>query len=158
MNFGNACGGAYYTTPDGKETKMMASCSAIGADISYCQEKGKKVLLSIGGASSDVYVASESTAKDFADHLWGAFGPKKSSWSGPRPFGDACVDGFDFDIESQAANITGAEDFGYATMVDHLRSLYAAETKTYYISGAPQCVIPDSHLSDAISKSVFDFM
>lgn len=157
-NFGNACGGSYYKSPDGKETRLLESCAQIGSDIQYCQAQGKKILLSLGGASPDVYVASESSAKDMADFLWGAFGPSKPDWTGPRPFGDACVNGFDFDIESQAANITGPVDFGYATMVDHFRQLYNAEEETYYISAAPQCIVPDSHLSDAISKSIFDFM
>ena len=93
-----------------------------------------------------------------ADFLWGAFGPVKSSWEGPRPFGDACVDGFDFDIESEADKISGPVNFGYATMVDHFRHLFNEEVGTYYISAAPMCVVPDSHLSDAISKSIFDFM
>ncbi len=93
-----------------------------------------------------------------ADFLWGAFGPVKETWEGPRPFGDASIDGFDFDIESEADKINGPVDFGYATMVDHLRHLYAQEEGTYYISAAPQCIIPDSRLSDAISKSIFDFM
>ncbi|KAI9871312.1 MAG: hypothetical protein M1830_003040 [Pleopsidium flavum] len=44
-------------------------------------------------------------------------------------------------------------------MINHLRTLYALETtKTYYISGAPQCVVPDAHLADAIEKSWFDFL
>jgi chitinase len=157
-DFGNACGGSYYKSPDGKQTKLLESCPLIGSDIKYCQAQGKMILLSLGGAQPDVYIASESSAKDMAEFLWGAFGPVKNSWNGPRPFGDVSVDGFDFDIESEAARITGPVDFGYAIMVDHFRHLYAAEDKTYYISGAPQCVIPDSHLSDAISKSIFDFM
>jgi chitinase len=157
-DFGNACGGSYYKSPEGKQTKLLESCPGMASDIKYCQSKGKKILLSLGGSSSDVYIASESSAKDMADFLWGAFGPSKTSWEGPRPFGDACVDGFDLDIESHASNITGSVDFGYATMVDQFRSLFDKEEKTYYISGAPQCAIPDSHLSDAISKSIFDFM
>lgn len=157
-NFGNACGGSYYRTPEGKETRLLASCSQIGSDIKYCQARGKKILLSLGGAQPDVYLASDSSAKAFTDFLWGAFGPVKQSWEGPRPFGDACVDGFDFDIESHKEKIIGEEDFGYATMVDRFRELFAQEAETYYISGAPQCIIPDSHLSDAISRSVFDFM
>jgi chitinase len=157
-NFGNACGGSYYTSPDGKETRLLESCPLIGSDIEYCQAKGKKILLSLGGAATDVYIASESSAIGMADFLWGAFGPAKDTWDGPRPFGDVCVDGFDFDIESKAADITGPTDFGYATMVDHFRELFKEEAKTYYVSAAPQCIIPDSHLSDAISKSIFDFM
>lgn len=156
-DFGNACGG-YYKTPEGVQTRFLASCPQIGNDIQYCQARGKTILLSLGGGSPDVYIASEQSAKDMADFLWGAFGPKKDTWAGPRPFGDVSVDGFDFDIESDPAKIKGPADFGYATMVDHFRHLFVGEAKKYYISAAPQCEIPDSHLSDAISKSIFDFM
>lgn len=157
-NFGNACGGSYYKSPDGKETRLLESCPLIASDIKYCQAQGKKVLLSLGGGSPDVYLASDSSAKDMADFLWGAFGPAKEDWEGPRPFGDASIDGFDLDIESEADKIVGPVDFGYATLVDRLRHLYDQEEATYYISASPQCIIPDSHLSDAISKSIFDFM
>lgn len=116
-------------------------------------------MLSIGGLELDVYLASDPSASAFADFLWGAFGPLKPSWTGPRPFGDVCVDGFDFDIESDATHIPTAVDFGYATMVDRFRGLFALEVgKTYYISAAPQCLVPDAHLADAISKSIFDYM
>lgn len=156
-DFGNACGG-YYKSPEDKETRFLQSCPLIAKDIEYCQSKGKKILLSLGGASPSVFIASESSAVEFADFLWGAFGPGKQTWNGPRPFGYVSVDGFDFDIESQAESITGSVDFGYATMVDHFRHLFSQEDETYYISAAPQCVLPDAHLSDAISKSIFDFM
>ena len=43
-------------------------------------------------------------------------------------------------------------------MINTLRGLYALEDKTYYISGAPQCVVPDAHLAPAISSSWFDFV
>lgn len=157
-NFANACGGSYYTSPDGKETLLLNSCPLIGEDIKYCQTQGKKVLLSLGGASPDVFIASDESAEKFADFLWGAFGPEQLSWEGPRPFGDASVDGFDFDIESEADKISGPVDFGYATMVDRFRHLYEGEEKTYYISASPQCIIPDARLSDAISKAIFDFL
>ena len=45
-------------------------------------------------------------------------------------------------------------------MITTLRSFYdlEAEKKDYYISGAPQCVVPDAHLAKAISNSWFDFI
>jgi chitinase len=78
-------------------------------DINFCKEQGVKVLLSIGGVynpvlGSDYEVSSPENGVEFADFLWGAFGPFQESWTGPRPF-DASptehtvVDGFDFDIE-----------------------------------------------------------
>jgi chitinase len=163
MNFGNACGG-FYTTSGGQMTQLLASCPGIEADIKACQANGKKILLSLGGGSATgAYIASETSAVAFADFLWGAFGPQTDEWTAagnPRPFGDAVVDGFDFDIESLAADIPTTIDFGYAAMANEFRRLFGLSTssQTFYLSAAPQCIVPDGHLADAISKAVFDFM
>ena len=117
-----------------------------------------------GGAATGAYLASDTTAVAFADFLWGAFGPVTDEWTtagNPRPFGSAVVDGFDFDIESLAADIPTAIDFGYATMANEFRSLFgscADKTQTFYLSAAPQCIVSDGHLADAISNAVFDFL
>jgi chitinase len=83
------------------DTKLLSGCHQIAEDIPTCQAAGKTILLSLGGGGNDKYkITSEQSAIDFADFLWGAFGPKTVAWgTGPRPFGDAVVDGFDFDIE-----------------------------------------------------------
>ena len=165
-NFANACGGAYYTTSGGQTTQLLASCTDMEADIKTCQNNGKKILLSLGGGSATgAYIASDTSAVAFADFLWGAFGPVTDAWTSaqnPRPFGDAVVDGFDFDIESLAADIPTATDSGYAAMANHFRSLFASSTdtssQTFYLSAAPQCIVPDSHLANAISEAAFDFL
>jgi chitinase len=165
-NFGNACGSGVYTNSKGT-TELLSGCAAIGAGITACQAAGKKVLLSIGGAApGNGYFKSSASPAAFADFLWGAFGPQQQAWvnSGkPRPFGSASVDGFDFDIESTFATNPSdspgnAENYGYDLMINELRSLYAASGGTYYISGAPQCIIPDAHLNEAITRSWFDFI
>ena len=122
-------------------------------------------MLSLGGVSATaVHLASDTTAVAFADFLWGAFGPVTDAWTtagSPRPFGNAVVDGFDFDIESLAADVPNAVDFGYATMANEFRRLFATCTeipKSFYLSAAPQCIVQDGHLADAISKAVFDFL
>jgi chitinase len=124
--------------------------------------------LSIGGAyPANGYLKNANSAKSFADFLWGAFGPYSSTWvsnGNPRPFGTASVDGFDFDIETTiATNPTdnggnNPENYGYNLMINELRSLYAASGGTYYISGAPQCILPDAHLSQAMTSAWFDFI
>lgn len=45
----------------------------------------------------------------------------------------------------------------YEYFVTKLRSLFPSGGN-YYISGAPQCVIPDARLGNALSKSWFDFV
>ncbi|KAK1141946.1 Chitinase 2 [Aspergillus melleus] len=100
-------------------------------------------------------ILSETDAPLFTDFLWGAFGPIDDAWvamNGPRPFGDVVVDGFDFDIEHNGG-------FGYAIMIDRFREHFGLNPdRTFYISGAPQCSIPDQQLGLAIAASVFDFV
>lgn len=81
--------------------------------------------------------------------------------STPRPFGDAVVDGFDLDIESAVGNGVTTADLsaGYSSLISDLRVYFRLDpSKTYYISGAPQCVVPDAHLADAIETASFDFL
>ncbi|KAI9715854.1 MAG: hypothetical protein M1812_005674 [Candelaria pacifica] len=162
-NFGNQCEDDYYTTPDGTKSQLLSNCQNIVQDIPYCQSLGKKIFLSIGGGYPINYeIKNDASAVAFANFVWGAFGPKKHAWTGPRPFGDIDVDGFDFDIESLITPAPADPSYqyrGYATMITRLRELYATELgKTYYISGAPQCQLPDVHLADAIQNAWFDFI
>ena len=61
-------------------------------DIKTCQDAGKIVLLSLGGAIGDYGFSSSSEAETFATTLWNLFGGGTSS---TRPFGSSIVDGFD---------------------------------------------------------------
>lgn len=104
-NFGSHCGAAVYSK-NGVDSKLRSSCTEIAQDIPYCQSKGKKVILSIGGEPNqytDYTLSSVTAGRDFATFLWGAFGPYNATFDGPRPFDTAgthvSVDGFDFDIE-----------------------------------------------------------
>jgi chitinase len=110
------------------------SCSS---DIKTCQDKGKTILLSIGGATySEGGFTSSDAATAGAQLIWETFGPSKNG-SAHRPFGDAVVDGFDFDFESTVSNM---EVFG-----NEIRSLMDADTsKKYFLTAAPQCVYPDA--------------
>lgn len=124
---------------------------------------GKKILLSLGGAAPNNQVLNnDDSAEYLGNFLWRAFGPNKEAPDStfPRPFGDASVDGFDLDIENvlQPGEDPADLDRGYGTLVDVLRSHYALEPREYYISGAPQCVVPDAHLANAIQSSHFDFL
>jgi chitinase len=172
-NFGNQCGQEVFTV-DGKTTKLLSNCPYLGDDITACQETyGKKILLSLGGdGSPNYYFKDIASARYTADFLWGAFGPLTDEWEtagGPRPFGTAVVDGFDFDIESVRSVIPKDDDgnpiknwasLGYANMVKYFRNtLFPKDTsKTYYLSGSPQCSYPDPHLNAAINQAHFDFL
>ena len=171
-NFGNACGSETYTYK-GTKTQLYSNCPDIGTDIAICQKVyGKKVLLSIGGGyPTNYFIKNDTSAVNFANFLWGAFGPVKDEWTstgGPRPFGDAVVDGFDFDIESELSTaptvngkaLTNYKTNGYVKMITTFKNtLYPQDSmKPYYISGAPQCVVPDQHFSGVVENAWFDFL
>lgn len=87
-NFGSACSNY------GKKTTTL-SCAVLAQNISYCQSLGVKVLVSVGGASSNVTLNSSSQATQAAQTLWDIFGAGTGATS-LRPFGNVTVDGFDF--------------------------------------------------------------
>lgn len=69
---------------------QLANCSFMAQDIEDCQNKGKVLTISLGGATGDVGFSSSSQAKDFADTIWNQF---LGGTSDIRPFGDAILDG-----------------------------------------------------------------
>ncbi|RAH48471.1 glycoside hydrolase family 18 protein [Aspergillus brunneoviolaceus CBS 621.78] len=122
----------------------LPNCPQIGNDITTCQQKGKTVILSIGGATySEGGFASDAAAQAGADLVWQTFGPPPSlsgaSKTQPqplRPFGNASVDGFDFDFEATVNKM--------APFANRLRALADADpSKPYFLTAAPQCPYPD---------------
>ena len=86
--------------------------------------------------------------------MWETFGPKASS-SEHRPFGDAVVDGFDFDLESPAPRMEA--------FAKHLRKLMnqASGSKTksrknFYLTAAPQCPFPDQNVGKILNNVSLD--
>ncbi|CAM9012907.1 unnamed protein product [Wickerhamomyces anomalus] len=126
----------------------LLNCPKIGQDIKYCQSKGKKVLLSLGGAVGTYGFTNDQEAESFADVLWNMF---LEGTSDTRPFGDAVIDGIDFDIEN--ANPTG-----YAALGKKLREYFAKGSKDYYLSAAPQCVYPDAGVYELLEQVDMDFI
>lgn len=166
-NFGNACWGDVYQNAQGQNTSLLKTCPYIGEDVIACQQTyGKKIFLSLGGASHlDYYIESAASARKFANFLWAAFGPASATTSDvPRPWGDAGVDGFDFDIESYMnPPPVGRPNYQrafYVEMITRFKNgLFPTDTsKSYYISGAPQCTIPDDHFTEVVAKAWFDFL
>ncbi|CDK29040.1 unnamed protein product [Kuraishia capsulata CBS 1993] len=140
LNFASACSSTF---SDG-----LLDCDEIASDIQTCQDAGKLVLLSLGGASGSYGFASDSDAEGFAGTLWNMFGGGSAD---ERPFGTSVLDGFDFDIENN-------DSTGYAALAKKLRKYYAEDTsKSYYISAAPQCVYPDASVGDLLENADVDF-
>lgn len=146
VNFANA--GDNCTAIDGTS---LLSCPQIEEDIVSCQAAGKTIILSIGGATySEGGFTSTSDAEAAAQSVWALFGSDTTTEN--RPFGDAVVDGFDFDFESATSNML--------PFAQELRSLMDADSsKTYYLSAAPQCPYPDAADNDMLTGDVsFDFL
>ncbi|KAF2823602.1 glycoside hydrolase [Ophiobolus disseminans] len=158
-NFANACGDQWFQHPTDptQNKKLLSHCPGIAPGIAKCRANGKKVLLSLGGGSpTNYYLPSKDVADYFAEFLTSAFGPKKDSWTGPRPFGDEFVDGFDLDLEANANELPSSDLIfaNYAYFVNQLK----AYQPSALISAAPQCQVPDPRLADAIKNSNFDMI
>ena len=94
INFGAACGGQ--TTEMISEAPGLLSCPDLATNITACQSTyGKKVMLSIGGATSQIEFSNASSASTFANTMWNLFGPPGNVDVGLRPFGTVEIDGFD---------------------------------------------------------------
>lgn len=72
--------------------KSLALLTYRRQDIQTCQDAGKVVLLSLGGAIGNYGFSSSSEAQTFATTLWQLFGEGSSD---TRPFGTSVIDGFD---------------------------------------------------------------
>ncbi|SCU96609.1 LAME_0F16820g1_1 [Lachancea meyersii CBS 8951] len=126
----------------------LLRCEQIANDIKKCQSLGKKVLLSMGGSSGSYGFRDDSQATEFATTLWNTFAGGSSS---ERPFNDAVIDGFDFDIENR--NPTG-----YTALAKKLREYFSSANKQYYLSAAPQCFYPDASVGDLLDNVELDFV
>lgn len=94
VNFGAACGGQ--TPAQTAQAPGLLNCPALAGYIKACQETyGKKVLLSIGGATSQLAFTNTAQANAFGDVLWNLFGPPGNVDIALRPFGTVVIDGFD---------------------------------------------------------------
>ncbi|KAF7587656.1 hypothetical protein BBP40_006886 [Aspergillus hancockii] len=126
----------------------LLNCPQIAADIKECQSLGKTILLSIGGATyNEGGFTSEAAAIAGAKVIWETFGPVSNA-AAKRPFGDAVVDGFDFDFEAQVNNMP--------TFANQLRSYFASDTsKKYYTTAAPQCPYPDAADGPMLDGAVY---
>lgn len=118
-------------------------------DIATCQEKGKTILLSIGGATySEGGFKSDDDAKTGAKLMWETFGPVQADSKALRPFGNVSVDGFDFDFEATVLHM--------ATFASELRTLMDQDTsKQYFLTAAPQCPYPDAADKDILNGPIY---
>lgn len=88
INMANSCNAADNGTFEGTS---LAKCQDLAADIATCQDKGKIVTLSLGGATGGSIFADDAAGEAFAQTIWDLFFEGTSE---TRPFGDAVLDGY----------------------------------------------------------------
>ncbi|KID85508.1 chitinase CHIT30 [Metarhizium guizhouense ARSEF 977] len=112
--------------------------SSLVRSIKNCQNKGKPVILSMGGATdySDVQLHSDTQGQQIANTVWNLF-LGGTDHKELRPFGDVKLDGVDLDNETN-------DGTGYLAMTKQFKANFQKDTsKKYYITAAPQCPYPD---------------
>jgi len=125
------------------------NCQKLRNSINICQSRGIKVMLSIGGEYRNTYsLSSPEDASQLADYIWNNF---LGGNSPSRPFGDAILDGVDFDIE-------GGSKLHYATLALKLNDHYKSSRKKFYLTAAPLCIFQDNILQRAINTGLFDYV
>ncbi|KAH9882080.1 hypothetical protein J1614_001252 [Plenodomus biglobosus] len=116
-------------------TIQPMTCPQVEDDIKFCQSRGKTILLSLGGDQGLGFnYTDQASAKGGAQKLWQMFGPPQPNSDVVRPFGSAVIDGFDFDIEGDFANLVAFAN----EMHDLMKSPTNGE-KQYYLAAAPIC-------------------
>ena len=147
INIGPACSGDPTVGAKALNATGLLDCPFLAKNITTCQSLGKKIFLSLGGASGTTNFTSDAQATTFASTVWNLFGGGNKT-SDLRPFGSVTVDGFDIDNEDHSTD-------HYNTFVSALRSTFSGDkTKQYYISSAPQCPRPDESIPLAAMQSM----
>ncbi|XP_031501811.1 acidic endochitinase-like [Nymphaea colorata] len=122
-------------------------CTGLSSDIRSCQQRGVKVLLSLGGGAGSYSLSSTEDARQVAEYLWNNF---LGGTSAGRPLGDAPLDGIDFDIELGSPN--------YFDDLARFLSGYSSRGRKVYLTAAPQCPFPDAMLGPALNTGLFDYV
>ncbi|KAF7814276.1 G-type lectin S-receptor-like serine/threonine-protein kinase CES101 [Senna tora] len=133
-------------------SSSSSPCTDVSSHVRYCQSRGIKVILSIGGGFDTYNLSSPEDARNLSDYLWNNFlyyTDDSSSSSSSRPLGDSTLDGIDFDVEESTPFL---EDLARA-----LKS-HSGETKRVYLSAAPQCPFPDPPLGSVLNTGLFDYV
>ncbi|KAG0212051.1 Chitinase 1 [Mortierella sp. GBA30] len=143
LDFANHCTETY-------PGSTILHCPKMARDIKYCQLQGKVVILSIGGASGSYSISDNAEGQAFAQTIWDLF---LGGSSDTRPFEDAELDGVDLDLEGGATQ-------GYVGFLQALREKFSrsSDTRRYYVTGAPQCPMPDQWIEPMMAASWFDML
>ncbi|KIJ57932.1 carbohydrate-binding module family 5 protein [Hydnomerulius pinastri MD-312] len=143
LNLANTCSTSNNSVFPGTN---LPNCSFMAEDIQACQAAGKIVTISLGGATATPNFADDDEGVAFAHIIWDLFLGGNSIM---RPFGNAILDGIDMDIE-------GGNQTGLVSFFEALRNLMIMDSKSYYITAAPQCPFPDAYIGDTLNSFGFD--
>ncbi|KAJ5572717.1 class III chitinase [Penicillium hetheringtonii] len=112
-----------------------------GIEIKQCQDQGKTILLSLGGATyQEGGWDTPEEAQDMAQQLWKMYGP-----GGATYFGGIAVDGFDFDFEMSMNNL-----LPFTEKLNELKQ----GTSDFFLTAAPQCQWPDQNLASVLTNNM----
>ncbi|PSR88696.1 glycoside hydrolase superfamily [Coniella lustricola] len=126
--------------------------SSVASQITACQTKGIKVMISFGGTStaSNAVFSSDDDAKTAAGYVWDLFLGGTGSAS-LRPFGSVILDGLDVDNETGSGT-------HYDTFLSTLSaSIKSDSSHTYYLSAAPEAHTVDAGDDTSIPESTMKY-
>ncbi|KAJ9605724.1 hypothetical protein H2200_009573 [Cladophialophora chaetospira] len=152
MNMASNCWAPDAAQQAAGATALLDCVHDLSGKIAQCQQQGKKVMISLGGAYGDLTMSSDAQAAQVADTLWELFLSGTNATLAPlRPYGNVVLDGIDIDNElpSAATHLTA--------LVRSLRQLMSTADKAYYLSAAPQCPRPDASISAPNTLPYIDF-
>lgn len=129
---------------------QAGQCVGLSNEIEFCQKRGIKVLLSLGGGIGNYSLSSRNDAKNFAEYLWNNY---LGGHSDSRPLGPAPLDGIDFDTES-GSNLYWDDLARFLNSYNHRGGC----RKVVYLGAAPQCPFPDRMLGTALETGLFDYV
>jgi chitinase len=151
LNLANSCG-MTFKDRDGPSGSNLLWCPMLEDGLRICQQKGKELLLSLGGAwPGHNGFATVESAESLATWIYQHFGPKVASVT-ERPFGDIVLDGIDLDIESLDPV------YGQQYYRDFGRKLKSLSNNNWAIGAAPQCIAPDANLGTYIQEDFIDYI
>ncbi|KAI3323936.1 glycoside hydrolase family 18 protein [Xylariaceae sp. AK1471] len=131
---------------------QSGSVSFSGA-IAKCQANSVNIILSLGGSTGSYSLKSVSEAGKTSSYLWEPYGNSGNKMLVQRPFSKAFVNGFDFTLEQNNGNQY------YPNLITALRASFKLTlANEYYITGAPQCPIPEPNVGVIIGGSQFDYL